>query len=263
MDATTALRAAHTGIAATAQRAAALIGSQADATAPIRPGTWTVREAAVHLAVEADHCLEVVQGAPSPAMTNAEFNSLSEARIGDIPETDPQKLSDLASQAAHRLLASTEGRSGEEEVTYYGTSCRLADMMAVELCEWVLHGYDIAKATGQPWPVDPVHAEIILHGYGPWLALCVRPKAARGHTAAYGIDLRGGEGFVIRFTNGVTALGAAGGPVDCVLSADPVALLMVIYGRLSKWEAVALGLLNGGGDRPELALGLFDLFALP
>ncbi|MGH8973578.1 MAG: maleylpyruvate isomerase family mycothiol-dependent enzyme [Acidimicrobiia bacterium] len=265
MDPTTTLQAAHVGIAETAQRAAALVRSLNDATAPIRPGTWTVREAAVHLTIEANNCIEVTHGAPTPVVTsNADFNALSEARIADIPETEPCKLSELITQVADHLLDATQGRSGDQPVTYYGIPCSLAQMMGMELAEWVLHGYDIAKATGHPWPIDPVHAQVVLHGYAPIFQVCVRPKTARAHTAAYGIDLRGGEGFVIRFTNGQFAWeGAGSGPVDCVISADPVAFLMAVLGRLSQWEAIALGLLSASGNRPELALGFLDLFAIP
>lgn len=264
MDATTAFQAAHVGVAETAQRVATLIGSLPDAAAPIRPGTWTVREAAVHLAVEANHCVEVTHGAPSPAMTNAEFNTLSEARIADIPETDPHKLSEILSEASASLLHATGGRGGDQPVTYYGLPCSLAQMMGIELAEWLLHGYDIAKATGLPWPIDPFQAQVSLHGYGTFIAACVRPKVARGHTATYRIDLRGGEGFVIRFSDGAAAFETAGPePADCVISAHPVAFLMVALGRLSRWEAVTLGLLRASGDRPQLALGFIDLFALP
>ncbi|HEV3364518.1 MAG TPA: maleylpyruvate isomerase family mycothiol-dependent enzyme [Acidimicrobiia bacterium] len=264
MDATTALQAAHAGIVETAQRVAILLGSLADATAPIRPGTWTVREAAVHLTTEANHCVELAHGAPSPAMTNAEFNAFSEARIADIPETDPQKLSELIREAAHRLLDATDGHPGDQPVTYYGLPCSLAHMMGVELGEFVVHGYDIAEATGHPWPIDPLHAQLSLHAYAPIFQACVRPKAAKAHTAAYGIDLRGGEGFVIRFSDGQFAWeGPGSGPVDCVISADPVALLMAVLGRLSQWEAIALGLFSSSGNRPELALGFLDLFAIP
>jgi hypothetical protein len=32
---------------------------------------------------------------------------------------------------------------------------------------------------------------------------------------------------------------------------------------MTQWEAIALGLLSAGGDRPELALGFLDLFSMP
>jgi hypothetical protein len=166
--------------------------------------------------------------------------------------------------AARQLLNATEGRSGDQPVDFYGMPFDLAKLICVDLTEWVVHGYDVAKATGHPWPIDPTHAQLALYGCGPLFGLCLNPETTKGHTAAYGIELRGGEGLTIRFTDGRFSLEPAGSaPVDCVISADPVAFLLVGLGRISQWEAIALGLLSAGGDRPELALGFLDLFAMP
>ena len=48
-----------------------------------------------------------------------------------------------------------------------------------------------------------------------------------------------------------------------MISADPVAFLMVGVGRLSLWQAIALGLVSASGERPELALGFLKLFDQP
>ena len=66
-----------------------------------------------------------------------------------------------------------------------------------------------------------------------------------------------------RFADGSFGIGAAGGPVDATLSADPVAFLMVGAGRLSRYEAVALGSLTVGGSRPDLAFDFPTFFIYP
>ena len=38
---------------------------------------------------------------------------------------------------------------------------------------------------------------------------------------------------------------------------------MIESGRLSRYEAAALGLLSVGGNRPDFALGFFDLIVYP
>jgi hypothetical protein len=69
---------------------------------------------------------------------------------------------------------------------------------------------------------------------------------------------------VARFIDGEYRLEPAdAGPVDCTISADPVAYLLVGAGRLSLWSAIALGLISAGGPRPELALRFNDLFIYP
>jgi putative sterol carrier protein len=67
-----------------------------------------------------------------------------------------------------------------------------------------------------------------------------------------------------RFTDGAYSVeeGMAG-DVDATMSVDPVAFLMIESGRLSRYEAAALGLLEVGGNQPDLALGFFDLIVYP
>lgn len=94
----------------------------------------------------------------------------------------------------------------------------------------------------------------------PWR----RGGRARRREEQLGAVLEGGEGLVARFTDGVFSLEPPGaGPVDCVMSVDPVAFLLIGFGRLSLWEAIALGLFTAGGERPDLALGFFNLFDIP
>jgi hypothetical protein len=122
----------------------------------------------------------------------------------------------------------------------------------------------MATALGRPWPIDAVHAQLVLFGYGPLYGHCLNPATTAGLSATYGIQLRGGGSLTISFVDGRYQLAEGiSGPVDCELSADPVAFLLVGAGRISRFEAIALGLLSVGGTNPELALGLPDLFVFP
>jgi hypothetical protein len=56
---------------------------------------------------------------------------------------------------------------------------------------------------------------------------------------------------------------AAGGPVDCVISADPVTLLLVAYGRMPVRRAVLRGGMLARGRRPWLGMRFKDLFFNP
>lgn len=104
----------------------------------------------------------------------------------------------------------------------------------------------------------------MLAGYAPCYEPNVNPETTRGLNVAYALDLRGVARVVVRFVDGRYSLDPAdGGPVDCVISADPVAWLLVGSGRLDQWAAIALGLIEAGGERPELAAGFGDLFIFP
>jgi hypothetical protein len=70
--------------------------------------------------------------------------------------------------------------------------------------------------------------------------------------------------FTVRFTDGAFRLDPADtGAVDCTITADPVAFLLVLTGRLPAAAAIALGVWRLSRHRPELALGFTDLFVFP
>lgn len=140
----------------------------------------------------------------------------------------------------------------------------MAELGGVILGELLLHGLDVATAVGTPWPIPAGEALLVLGSYAPMFGLCTDPVAVRGHTAGYGIELRNGPGLTMRFVDGVYGLEPpSAGPVDCTISADPVAFLLVASGRMSQLQAIALGLIGASGAQPQLALGFTSLFAYP
>lgn len=264
MDPTHALQAAAGALTDTAVRLDDLVASLPDATAAITPGTWTVRECAVHLVVETEGIIELALGAPAPYVYSgaAEFSAEGAAKIADIPEADPRKLAGLLADVAARMVEAAAGRSGEQPVDFWGRQEDLSRLVALVLGEFVMHGYDIAKAVGRPWPIEASTAQVAMYGYAPRFDLCVTSDVG-GHTAAYLIEVRDGPSSVVRFTDGKLSLEPPGAPVDCTLSVDAAAFLFVAFGRISLWDAIALRLVTVGGARPDLALGFFGNFDLP
>jgi hypothetical protein len=51
--------------------------------------------------------------------------------------------------------------------------------------------------------------------------------------------------------------------VDCRISADPVAFLLVAYGRQAQWRPVLLGRMTAWGRRPWRAFALKRLLVNP
>jgi uncharacterized protein (TIGR03083 family) len=267
MEPTEILKAARSALAETQQLVTGMIRALPDASAPVPGSDWTVRDTAVHLAHGARLYVELATGAPSPYpdLRKETIAAFCAEFIADIPETDPGKLAALVGDAYDGFLDVTAGRPGEQEVRYHGgLPYDLGRLACVLLGEAVIHGYDMATALGQPWPIDPVHAQLVLHGYGPAYGQCLNPATTAGLCATYGIEVRGGGSLTVSFVDGHYQLvEGISGPVDCEISADPVAFLLVGAGRVSRFEAVALGLLSLGGAKPELALGFPDLFVFP
>jgi uncharacterized protein (TIGR03083 family) len=245
-------------------RFAVLVASAADLSVLARGSRWTVREVAVHVAVGArafaDLALESNPSIPGMADLSAEI----ERRMADVSESDPGKLAALTQDAIEDFVDAWVDRPADHPVDWAGCPITAATLAGVLLGEVVMHGYDMAYALGRPWPIDPGHAGLILGAYGPLFPLVVDPERAKDHSAGYALDLGGGPIVTLRFTDGVLGLEPPGmGPVDVTICSDPVTFLMVADGRLSQYEAIALGRMSATGDRPELAVGFKDLFFNP
>ena len=88
--------------------------------------------------------------------------------------------------------------------------------------------------------------------------------APRGVTAAYAIQVRGGPEFVARFRDGDLIIEPADSrPVDCHILADPVAFLLVSYGRIGQWGPMLQGKLLAWGWKPWLGLKFKSLLRNP
>ena len=267
MDATELLGQSRDAIAGATERVAELIASIPDPLALAPDSPWTVRDFAAHLILAGGQYTDMAHGVPSPYQSveptylHAEFTR----RQADIAETDPTKLSRLFVDAMEGYLDATSDLPGDTPVIMHGQNpYTVAGMAGVLLGEELLHGYDIATAIGRPWPLDPADTELVLAAYAPVLGFLLNPETTPGLSAGFGIELRGIREMTVRFTDGVYGLEEAGAaPVDATISADPVAFLMVGAGRLSRYQAIALGLLSVGGNRPDLAIGFWDLFLYP
>jgi hypothetical protein len=267
MDPTTVLSQARSALEVTARRTAGLIRSLPDLDRRIPASEWTVREAAVHLVNHAGLHTEIAEGLASPIESVAREALAAEnaARIADIPEAGAEKVASLLTDAVAGLLEATANRSGHQPVQFHaGVSLDLAALVCISLGEQLLHGYDIATALGAPWPIEPLHADLVIYGYGPYYGSMVDPEMARGVTASFGINLRAGSSFRVRFDDGGYRMEAPrSGPVDCTISADPVAFLLLWSGRMSPWEAIALNLYVADGQDSRLGLHFMELFAHP
>jgi mycothiol maleylpyruvate isomerase-like protein/SCP-2 sterol transfer family protein len=267
MSSATVLAQARAALEATARQTADLLRSLPNLHAPIPGSEWTVREAAVHLVNLAGISMDIADGMPSPigSMTKEALRDQNARRLGDIPESDPEKVAGLLTEAVAGLLEATACRSADQAVIFHaGVTMDLAGLMCISLGEHLLHGYDIARAAGAPWPIDPLAAHLVLSGYGRCYGSWVKGEAASGLTTSYRIKLRGGGDFTVRLSDGVCRTEPRDtGAADCTIAADPVAYLLVCSGRMTQWDAIALGLYRVEGPVPELGLTFMDLFAYP
>lgn len=267
MAAITDLAAARPLLEDAVARFSTLVRSAPDLHRPTTPGGWTIQQTAAHFTVTFGLYAELAVGARSPyrSLTPEGCAASSEQRFADLSEDDPDKLAGLLTDAAERFLDETADLPGDRPVTYHcDQPFDVSGLTGVLLGEAVLHGYDLAVALRRPWPISPQEALVVLDSYGPLYHLILNPTSTRELDAAVAIDLRGGNGPVVaRFRDGRFGFEALEGPVNATLSADPATFLMVASGRLDRWGPLALGLMEVGGDRPDLAVALPDFFAYP
>jgi uncharacterized protein (TIGR03083 family) len=266
MEAAGMLADARDAFAATVERYAELVQNVRDTSIPIPASEWTVRDAAVHLAGSNHRVVRLASGEAStvPTADKQFLDARARKLIAENPETDGKKLADQIRKGLDRVLAVTAARPGDQPIGYHaGLRLNLAELVSVYLGEYLLHGYDIAAAVGEPWPIDPDYAALGVRGYRACYPAIFNPGAADGLNATYRLDTTGMRPFFVRVAAGTYEQTAEPRSVDCVVSAEPVTALLVMSGRLSQWAAIALGLLAFSGDRPEIGARFHDLFVFP
>jgi uncharacterized protein (TIGR03083 family) len=268
---------ARAAIGAAAERFTALLRDTHDIGRQAAGTDWTVAETAAHVSVVLAGFSAAIAG-ESQALSleqyvDADFPTrlanTNDATIAMVDHTEAARLTEMITAGAQRFLelASAVDPHLDCATPWYGPGrTRTVDCLtALALGELTVHGHDIAAGTGRPWPISAEHAKLIVGTVCPEMSpLVVRPEAGRGAPVTYEVRLRGnGPRYVIRVADGTAEVRAAGGPVDCVISADPVAYLLVVYGRIPLGRALLRGGMVAWGRRPWLALRFKDLFFNP
>lgn len=243
-------------------------------------GKWSLAEVAMHLS----QAFVVVPGLARRDLSNA-FEILpslaglhGQSLIGDVwelggvtalgvdsdHERDPRVLADRIEARAAEFLEeaaslATDTSAEKRAWLVEGVDVSPPTFTCHLLNETIMHGGDIAKADGQPWPISPRHAALVFDGFiwpviqglGP--RAMVDQTAAAGVRATYDVRIRGGNRYRFVFDDGELTIGPPSGDrVDCHISADAAAFLLVAWNRMSQWEAIAKGRITAWGRKPWL-----------
>jgi uncharacterized protein (TIGR03083 family) len=255
--------------AATA-RLATLVRSLKDPQARIPGLQWTVSETAAHVVCELrDYtgfaagrpAVDTVEGARTPSELSAVVNA---EQLRTYPERDPVALSAALPEAAEEYLAAVSGRTPDERtIVSNGLSMTGATMTAALIGEQLLHGWDIAKGARWPWIIPRGEALHVIAGVLSMVPDYLDRERARGRHISYELRMRGGPRYRVAIDDGSARVTPAGERVDCVITADPVAFLLVGYGRVPQLGQVLRGRIMASGRKPWLGFEFGRLITGP
>lgn len=251
-----------------AGRVAALVRGIPQLEVPTRGLDWSLRQTAAHLVCAAGLNAQLLAGKLDPHESK-DIAALNEESLAQVDAVTPDELADAIAAAAADLVAVARAHPARQPVRWVnGVEQDIGTPLGAILGEFLVHGFDIARSVGRPWEIRREHAAQVIAAVAPVMPMFVHQENAAGFRGSYDIRVRGSFRFVASFDDGVLTIQDPDGTpgqrrVDCHISADPVAMLLVSYGRVSHWSQLARGKFFAWGRKPWLAIKFGSLMVDP
>lgn len=220
-------------------------------------GVWSIGETAAHVSGSSGYFLAAARGEGGLERLDEVDQANAQALAAD-PERDPVRLADRLESGEQALVAFARQVQGDPPVhPFEGVEVPLSTLLAIELGELLVHGFDIARATHLPWPIDPAAAVLTLQGYLPLMAYTLDVAGARGVQLAVEIRIRRMRPVVVVIADDALVVDeSAGQRVDAHIAATPTAYLLLMWNRIPPWKPLLSGQFLIWGRRPWRALEL-------
>nr|WP_225957806.1 maleylpyruvate isomerase family mycothiol-dependent enzyme [Amycolatopsis lexingtonensis] len=260
-------------------RFADLVASVPDAHAKSL-GEWSIAETASHVGMIALMYTAMIRGDGGPLPLPGLEEPIDSASVDTIsrmnalalelyPERDPVRLAErLRADIAEVLLVSADLDPGKPVWWLGGSRVPVAGVLAHLVNEMLLHGLDIARALGRPWPIparyEAMFLELFLFGMvrndmGSLLddATPSPRRIAVEFRSAYT------KPGVLALQHGRLRFEEPDGTADVRLRFDPAVLVPMMFGRISKARAVLTGGVRISGRRPWLLPAFLRTVRMP
>ena len=225
-------------------------------------GDWTVDDVATHLSHGfTEVYLAIARGEGSAVTSTAGIAGMNEAYVNAHRERDLPVLAARIDEGHAEFQEAMRRLTPQTELTWHARIVLPATTMAaIVLGEVLIHGHDVAQASGQAWSIDAESARMAIMGLVPLLPHYVDRDATADVQARVLLSLRGPRRahnqFVFVVDRGSLTVEELDDGVDCRISADPSAFMLVSYGRLSPLRPALTGKIVAYGRKPWLGLKL-------
>lgn len=229
------------------------------------PGlAWTVDELAAHL-VSLPSLYRQLAAADPPLTIPRDFDRLTAALLADVGVDDPTHL-------GRRIVDGFAGLSafyGDDPSIRYHHWGRAQTVEAIEgimLNELLIHRWDLARAIGGGFRIQPVEAMVALDALLPATPAFVDPNVIGTFDGVFHLHLRGSgetpssDWIQTVADGGLTVSAGRPAKADLRVSAEPVSFLLVGFGRLSRTRAALSGKIRAYGRKPWLATKLASMY---
>lgn len=230
---------------------------------------WTLADTAAHVLLAVRYDLGTLTGKrPTYEIEDGDVwasgTKHNAALLRAEPERDPARLADGIDAVVDEFIKETRRRNPHDPAPVAGCNAMtVANLVGIILGEMIVHAYDIAGTIGRKVNIDPGAARLAVYATTPMLPLAVNKQTTRSLDVRVEMRIRGGRSFVIHLENGTARSETPGPRADVYISADPVACLLVGYGRRGPWSQALRGRMLAWGRRPAIALKLPTFFRNP
>ncbi|MEU8635208.1 maleylpyruvate isomerase N-terminal domain-containing protein [Amycolatopsis sp. NPDC048633] len=230
-------------------------------------GDWSVVETAAHVGWIALVYTAMVKGDGGPlplpeleepmASANIEtVSAMNAVAMTAYPERDPHRLAERLRADIAEVLQVSRDYDPEKPIWWLGGSrIPVAGMLAHLVNELEIHGSDIARASGQPWRIDPANEGRFLELFFVGMVrndvgklLDYATPSPRRIAVEFRSDYTAPVVMVLQ--HGGVRVEEPDGTADARLTFDPAVLVPMMFGRISPLKAVASGKVRVGGRRP-------------
>lgn len=239
-----------TALVRNAERLAEVLRQISDPT-PNAIGIWSIAETANHVAGSHEYFLAAARG--DATLESLDDVDTANARsLAEDPERHPSVLADRLGAGVQGLVRYAGAVEGNPVVQpFVGVEVPLSTLLAIELGEVLVHGYDIAHAAGLSWRIEPADALVAHREFLVLFPYLLDRKCSTETRVNAEIRIRGMDPVVVSMHDGILEVEkVAGQKVDFTMSVDPATYLLMYFNRVNPLTQVLRGNLKLWGRRP-------------